>query len=74
MITIDYLKTCVVLIYSGNKDYKIRLGTGFFVLPEGYILTCYHVFSNNKVDINTTSIFIEWDNNHLIKCEYISEY
>ena len=69
MIDKDYLKECVVLIYYGNT---IPLGTGFFVLPEGYILTCDHILSDNNVNLYSTDIFIQWGNKPLLECEYDS--
>lgn len=36
-----YIKDCIVEILSPNK------GTGFWVLPDGHILTCYHILKTN---------------------------
>lgn len=47
----EYLKRCTV------KVLKPRLGTGFWVTPDGYILTCFHVV---KPAGRRTSIEIEY--------------
>jgi len=56
-----YIKDCVVEILKPNQ------GTGFWVLPDGHILTCYHVLFNQKlkpwnrdVDIENIDIKIRY--------------
>lgn len=36
----DLVKACTVAISTADGDVK---GTGFFISPEGYLLTCAHV-------------------------------
>ena len=53
MYDIDYVKNCVFKIYSADKF----IGTGFWVLPNGYFLTCAHiVFDKHSMPKNIVQI------------------
>lgn len=69
MIDLEYLEKCVVLVYFNRK---VIVGTGFLVLPDGHVLTCYHSFRDNDINLNsndTSFIHILYEND-LLKCEY----
>jgi WD40 repeat protein len=48
-----YTKDCVVEILSPNQ------GTGFWVLPDGYLLTCYHVLITKHKDLLGNDVVTE---------------
>lgn len=79
----EYIKNCVVLvtyrIEESANQYNIEpLGTGFFVLPDGYLITCYHIFEavshsvlllpTNSIIVNTS---VQIDNKNQFICEFI---
>ncbi|SRR6266568_3934265 len=41
----EYIQQCVVKILDLKR---ILLGTGFWVLPDGYCLTCFHIVADRK--------------------------
>jgi len=61
----DYIQKCVIKIlrprnrFGGKPEHEIQ-GTGFWILPDGYCLTCYHVIIQKGMTPN--SVDIEYDN------------
>ncbi|MEA5480573.1 SUMF1/EgtB/PvdO family nonheme iron enzyme [Pseudanabaena galeata UHCC 0370] len=75
MDNIEHLKKCVVKILAPKKfNAKQRdvIGTGFWILPDGYLLTCYHVFKDGINKNSNTFVEIEY-NGKPIKASYKAE-
>lgn len=56
----------IVNIVKQNKDTVTSIGTGFFVTPNGYILTCYHVLNDAGFDPATKTVKFKYENNENI--------
>jgi len=42
---VEQVKKCVVLVTTKDAKGVVKTGTGFFISPSGYLLTCQHVVS-----------------------------
>lgn len=56
--------TCQIL----NDDGKSNSGTGFFILPTGYILTCHHVI------FGLQRLLVKISNDQVFQAEYVVEF
>jgi len=52
----------IVNFVKQNGDTVISIGTGFFIAPNGYILTCLHVLDDAGIDPNTYIVKYKFEN------------
>ena len=72
MYDVEHLKKCVIKILIPKKFYNNQreiAGTGFWILPSGYFLTCHHVFEDCRKSNSDIFVDIEY-NDKILQARY----